>query len=84
MVMFKSQKVIYEIDKEGPFTGLYNGDRRYLVDFSTGRNMGSYHLIDGVKIRVSYSGQRRTCGRCHKTSDECPGKGHCNRKTVTY
>ena len=30
----KSQKVIYEIDKEGPFTGLYNGDRRCLVDFS--------------------------------------------------
>ena len=71
----KSQKVIYETDKDGPFKGLYNGDRRYLVDFSSGLNMGSYHLLDGARIRVSYAGQRRTCGRCHQTSAECPGKG---------
>ena len=70
-----SKKVIYEKDKEGPFAGFYNGNRRYLVDFSHGRNMGSFHLLDGAKIRVSYPGQKRTCGRCHKTSWDCPGKG---------
>ena len=36
-------------DREGPFAGLYNGDRRYLVDFTNGRNMGSFHLLDGEK-----------------------------------
>ena len=71
----KSDKVIYETDKEGPFAGLYNGNRRYLVDFSNGINMGSFHLLDGAKIRVTYAGQRRTCGRCHRTSEDCPGKG---------
>ena len=24
-------------------------------------------------MTVSYPGQRRTCGRCHQTSTECPG-----------
>ena len=37
--------------------------------------MGSFHLLDGAKVRVTYQGQRRTCGRCHKTSFDCPGKG---------
>ena len=70
-----NSKVIYETDKEGPFKGLYNGDRRYLVDFTDGRNLGSFHLLDGARIRVNYSGQRKTCGRCHMTSLGCPGGG---------
>ena len=37
--------------------------------------MGSFHLLDGAKIRVNYSGQRKTCGRCHRTSSDCPGNG---------
>ena len=41
-----STKVIYETDKEGPFEGLYNGDRRYLVDFTNGRNMGYFYLLE--------------------------------------
>ena len=68
-------KVIYDTDKEGPLKGLKNGDRRYLVDFTHGRNMGSYHILDGVNIRVNYSGQRKTCGRCHNTGATCPGGG---------
>ena len=35
-----SRQVIYETDKEGPFKGLYNGNRRYLVGFSNGKKMG--------------------------------------------
>ena len=68
-------KVIYDTEKEGPLKGLKNGDRRYLVDFSGGRNMGTYHLLDGARIQIKYAGQRYTCGRCHKTSKDCPGKG---------
>ena len=70
-----SNKVVYEKDKTGPFEGLYNGNRRYLVDFTLGKNLGSYHIIDGSKVHVSYAGQQRTCGRCHKTSKDCPGGG---------
>ena len=70
-----NKKVVYDTDKEGPFSGLRNGDRKYLVDFSTGKNMGTFHLIDGVNVTVRYAGQRRTCGRCHQTSVACPGGG---------
>ena len=59
-----NDKVIYEIEKDGPLRGLKNGNRRYLVDFTGGRNMGTYHLLDGAKITVMYPGQKKTCGRC--------------------
>ena len=70
-----SEKVIYDKEKEGPFKGLFNGNRKYLVDFSKGINAGSYHLLDGAKILISYSGQQKTCGRCHQVSNKCPGGG---------
>ena len=87
---FHSQKCppthseIYVKEKEGPLEGLYNGNRRYLVDFSLGRNLGSYHIIDGANVHVTYAGQRETCGRCHKTSKDCPGGGmakQCEEKS---
>ena len=70
-----SDKVIYEKELEGPFKGLYNGNRKYLVDFSNGINIGSYHLLDGAKIFISYPGQLRTCARCHQIGRRCPGGG---------
>ena len=63
------------INKEGPFTGLKNGDRKYMIDFSGGKNLGTYHLIDGTKVHISYHGQRRTCARCQRTAATCPGDG---------
>ena len=36
--------------------------------------MGTYHIIDGANITVNYPGLRRTCGRCHQTSQVCPGE----------
>ena len=69
-------EVIYGRYTEGPFKGKFNGDRRYQVDFSQSeRAMGTYHIIDGNKVRIFYSGNRKTCGRCHNFSDNCPGGG---------
>ena len=36
--------------------------------------MGTFHIIDGSKVRVFYRGNRKTCGRCHKLANECPGE----------
>jgi hypothetical protein len=36
--------------------------------------MGTYHLIDGAKVCVFYRGNRKTCGRCHKLANDCPGE----------
>ena len=70
-----NSKVIYEVEKDGPLKDLRNGNRKYLVDFSSGRNMGSYHIIDGAYVTISYLGQKKTCGRCHQTALPCPGNG---------
>ena len=61
--------------ESGPFAGLKNGDRKYMMDFSGGRNLGTYHLIDGAKVHISYPGQHRTCARCQRTPGTCPGAG---------
>ena len=39
------------------------------------RNIGSSHVIDGVKVSVGYPGQIRTCNNCHQGAKSCPGKG---------
>ena len=66
--------VIYSKFESGPFKGKYNGERKYQVDFSkAAKQMGTYHLIDGAKVRVFYRGNQKTCGRCHKLSSDCPG-----------
>ena len=70
-----SQRVVYDVVKDGPLQGLKNGDRKYKMDFTGGRNMGTFHLIDGSNVQVKYSGQRNTCGRCHGDSRTCPGGG---------
>ena len=76
-----SHKVIYDTERNGPLVGVKNGDRRFLVDFTSGKGMGTYHLMDGEAVTVNYSGQRRTCGRCHKDSRSCPGGGWARRRS---
>ena len=49
-----SEKVIYEVESDGDFKGLKNGNRKYLVDFSNGRNTGSFHIIDGANVQIFY------------------------------
>ena len=70
-----SGSVVYDTTKEGPFKGLKNGDRKYQVDFSEGRNLGNFHIIDGARVTVFYPGQKKTCGRCYQTGGKCPGNG---------
>ena len=70
-----SQKVVYDFVKDGPLQGLKNGDRKYKMDFTGGRNMGTFHLVDGANVMVNYAGQRKTCGRCHSDSRSCLGGG---------
>ena len=45
------------------------------MEIKPGENIGTYHVIDGQRISLRYSGQQQTCGRCHKTPQKCRGKG---------
>ena len=51
--------------------GKLNGNRSYVVEIKI--PMGSYHIIDGEKVSVRYSGQEWTCARCHQLKRNCPG-----------
>ena len=71
-----SSSVIYAKHGEGPFKGKLNGDRKYQVDMtSTQTQMGTYHYLDGERVRVYYRGNSKTCGRCHLTAQQCIGGG---------
>ena len=53
-----TNNVIYGRHGEGPFKGKVNGDRKYQVHFSASTvSMGSYHYLDGERVRVFYKGQ---------------------------
>ena len=69
-----NQTVLYSKYESGPWKGKFSGERRYQVDFSQSNiNMGTYHLIDGCKVRVFFRGNKKSCGRCHKIAINCPG-----------
>ena len=71
-----SNSVIYDRHGEGPFKGKVNGDRKYQVDFSgSNLSMGTYHFLDGERIRVYFRGNIKTCGRCHQSAQTCLGGG---------
>ena len=71
-----SNSVIYSRYSEGPFKGKMSGERKYQVKFgSNSKCMGTYHFIDGAKIRIFYRGNMKTCGRCHKSPRTCQGGG---------
>ena len=71
-----SNDVIYARHGEGPFKGKLNGDRKYQVDMTAAvTTMGTYHYLDGERIRVYYRGNTKTCGRCHQSPQHCKGGG---------
>ena len=36
--------------------------------------MGTFHIIDGSRVKIYYPGNKKTCGRCHQTADICKGE----------
>ena len=70
-----TDKVIHHVFPGVPGSSLcagkLNGDRSYVVDLKV--PMGSYHIVDGEKVSVRYTGQEWTCARCHQYKKYCPG-----------
>ena len=66
--------VIYGKFGPGPFQGKLNGVRKYRVDFTEANlEMGTFHILDGGKVKIFYRGNKSTCGWCHADSSKCPG-----------
>ena len=70
------QNVIYKEYREGILVGKYTGDRQYRVIFEEdARKMGTFHFLDGARVKIFYRGNTTTCGRCHKSREGCKGEG---------
>ena len=53
-----------------------NGDIKYQVDMTSATmTMGTYHFLDGERVRIYYRGNIKTCGRCHLGPQLCKGGG---------
>ena len=62
-----SNQVLYSRFSEGPFKGKYNGERIYQVDFTNStRSMGTYHWLDGSRVRIFYRGNETRTTRSNK------------------
>ena len=68
--------VIYVKYGEGPFKGKLNGARKYQIDFTEAKlQMGTFHILDGKRVKVFYRGNGSTCGWCQADGVKCPGGG---------
>ena len=36
--------------------------------------MGTFHFLDGMRVKIFYRGNKNTCGRCHQGRSKCPGQ----------
>ena len=74
--MNTNDKVIHHVYPGKPgsslLAGKVNGNRSYMVDIK--KPMGSFHIIDGEKVSIRYRGRIKSCARCHKLENDCPGK----------
>jgi hypothetical protein len=53
---------------------ILSGERQIWMEIE--KPIPSYAMIDGRKVKIYHPGQRRTCARCQKTSDQCPGQSN--------
>ena len=75
-IKVSSQNSHMDSFKEGPWRGKLNGERVYQAEVHSQKcPMGSYHLMDGARVKVIYPGNTRTCARCHSPPNQCPGNG---------
>ena len=79
-----TNNVIYGKFTSGPFNGKLNGVRKYQFDLTELHTpMGTFHMLNGNKVKVFFRGNKSTCGYCHKDVTKCPGEAkakNCKEK----
>ena len=53
---------------------ILSGERQIWMEVD--KPIPSYAIIDGKKVKIYHPGQRRTCARCQKTAENCPGNSN--------
>ena len=57
--------------------GVITPERNLLLKIH--HNIPSFIIVKGTKLRVYYPGQPKTCGRCHRYWNTCPGGGKVDK-----
>ena len=57
--------------------GVKTAERKLRMKIRT--NIPSYIMVLGQKLKIDYSGQPKTCQRCHKYWSTCPGSGKADK-----
>ena len=72
---------IKQEDNDSPLARLLNsilsGERQIWMEIE--KPIPSYAIMDGRKVKIFHPGQRRTCARCQKTAEHCPGDSNAMR-----
>ena len=53
---------------------ILSGERKVWMDVE--KDIPSYGVINGRRVKIYYNGQKRTCARCCKSRDHCPGESN--------
>ena len=51
-----------------------NGERQIWMELNT--SLPSYAVIDGRRVKIWHTGQKRTCARCNQEAVKCPGNAN--------
>ena len=71
---FMTRNMIWNRDKQGPFKGLLNSERKYMFDISdVGCDMWTYHYLGSNKLKILYKENSKTFGKYHRDQKACPG-----------
>ena len=69
---------IKEEENESQLAKLLNnilsGERQIWMEVE--KPIPSYAILDGRKVKICHAGQRRTCARCQRMADDCPGQSN--------
>ena len=69
---------IKEEENESQLAKLLNnilsGERQLWMEVE--KPIPSYAILDGRKVKIHHAGQRRTCARCQRMADDCPGQSN--------
>lgn len=63
---------------------ILSGERQLWMELD--KPLPSYASIDGRKVKIYHIGQKRTCARCQKDGENCPGRAnakHCEENGGT-
>ena len=66
-----------ESEESKLLNNILSGERQVWMELE--KPLPSYASIDGRKVKIYHIGQKRTCARCQKDGENCPGRANAKQ-----